>query len=408
MKSAKTDVMLVTVRGFDAPGITARLTKIIAAAPGVRIIDIEQTVVHKKLILSLLLQFDHGRSEKTSALKELLFASKELGVALDFEAFDRRYLEASDHLHAYAVTCLGRDVGAKPLSLISAALAKRGVNISKIAKMTQRSLSCVELLVEAPKRLDHKTLSHELLSLARDIDIDIAIQPADLSRRAKRLVLMDMDSTLVMSEAIDELAKAARCEKKVAAITRQAMEGKIDFTESLKRRVGLLAGLPFAAVEQSVSRMKLTRGARRLVTVLKHLGYKIGVVSGGFTPFTQRLQKRLGLDFAFANELGVKNKKLTGKIVGNIIDGEQKAKILEMIARKEGVSLDQVIAVGDGANDVPMLSKAGMGIAFHAKDIVRKQAHATIGHHAGLDSLLYLLGISERELKGVISVRDDS
>ncbi|MBI4126289.1 MAG: phosphoserine phosphatase SerB [Deltaproteobacteria bacterium] len=400
----KDDIILVTVRGLDVPGITARLTGIIAAARGVRIIDIEQTVVHRKLLLSIFLRFSRdavGAGREPPLLQQLEKCAQELGVSLDVEPFEHRYWEGVDGGDVYAITCLGDDVGAVPLSQIAQILAKYGVNITKIGKMTQRSLSCVELLVEAPPKLNHRTLSRELLALASDVDIDIAIQPANISRRAKRLVVMDMDSTLVAAEAIDELAKKAGVAKEVQAITRAGMEGNIDFTEGLRRRVALLKDFPFRDVEKLARKLPLNRGAERLIRVLKKLGYKIAVISGGFTPFVDHLQKKLGLDFAFANELEVKKGKLTGKLVGRIIDGAAKAMILETIAAAEKLSLDQVIAIGDGANDLPMLSKAGMGIAFHAKDIVRKNAHTSIGHHSGLDSILYLLGISERELKGL-------
>lgn len=395
----KDDIILVTVRGLDAPGITARLTGLIAAARAAHIIDIEQTVVHRKLLLSILLQFRVPHA--APLLQQLQKCAQSLGVNLEYETFDRRYLENGADGHQYAVTCLGADVGAAPLSQIAAALAKRGVNITKIGKMTQRSLSCVELVVETPKRLDHRILSQELLTLAADLDIDIAVQPVDLSRRSKRLIVMDMDSTLVAAEAINELARIAGVSKKVQAITRQAMEGKLDFAESLTRRVALLKGLSWKVVECEAKRLPLSRGAERLIQVLKKLGYKIAVISGGFTPFVERLKEDLDLDFAFANELEVKKGKLTGKLVGRIIDGVGKAMILETIAAAEKLSLDQVIAVGDGANDIPMLSKAGLGIAFHAKETVRRNAHTSIGHHSGLDSILYLLGISERELKGI-------
>lgn len=400
-KKNERDIILVTVRGLDAPGITAKLTRIIGDCGGVRIIDIEQTVVHQKLMLSLLLKFDQGRNEKTSVLKELLFAARELGVYLEIEAFNAKYLSDDEKTHDYAITCLGSNVGAKPLACISEALAAKKVNINRINRITQHELACVELLVSAPRKLNHKTLSRDLLALAVDLDVDIAMQPADLSRRAKRLVVMDMDSTLVASEAIDELAKAAGKSKQVQAVTKKAMEGKMDFSESLKMRVAHLKGLPVESVEHAVNEMKLNQGAERLIKVLKHLGYKIGVVSGGFTPFTNHLQEKLELDFAFANELEVKKGKLTGKVAGTIIDAKGKAMILETIAKGMNISLDQTVAIGDGANDLQMLGKAGMGVAFHAKEVVRRNAHASIGKHSGLDSLLYLLGISERELKGI-------
>jgi len=212
---------------------------------------------------------------------------------------------------------------------------------------------------------------------------------------------MDMDSTLVASEAIDELARAAGKLKQIAKITSETMNGKHDFTQSLRKRVGLLKGLSYREVEKAVKKMKLNRGAERLIKVLQHLGYSIGVVSGGFTPFTEHLKTKLNLDFAFSNQLEIKDGKVTGKVTGNIIDGKGKAMILETIAKAQGIQASQVIAIGDGANDIEMLSRAGMGVAFHAKEVVKKAATASIGKHSGLDSLLYLMGISERELKGI-------
>ena len=401
MQKNAQDIVLVMVNGFDSPGITAKLTSIIASAQGVHILDIEQTVVHKKLILSILLKFNQGRNEKTSVLKELLFCGNEFGVKVGFEAFSHQLLDSSHH-YRYAITCLGKEVDAKPLSQISAVLAKRKVNIAKISKLAQKNLSCVELLVESKRRLNYRDFSKELLALTAELSVDIAMQPADLSRRAKRMVVMDMDSTLVSTEAIDELARAAGKYKQVQAITKQAMNGKLDFNRSLQRRVALLKGLPEKSLEKAVKNMQLNRGAKRLIKVLNHLGYHIGVVSGGFTQFTDHLAKTLKLDFSFANQLEIKAGKLTGNVTGTIINAEGKARILESMAKSRGISTDQVIAIGDGANDLQMLSCAGMGIAFHAKDIVRKQAHTTIGKHAGLDSILYLLGISEHELKGMV------
>ncbi|MBI4211416.1 MAG: phosphoserine phosphatase SerB [Deltaproteobacteria bacterium] len=393
-----TDIILITIRGFDGPGITARLTALLASEPRVRIIDIEQTVVHRKLMLSILVQFDRGRQEKTAVLKELLFAAKEMGVSVDFEVFDHRYFEESQSGSLYAVTCLGKEIGAKPLAVVSSVLATHEVNILKIGKLTERKLACVELLIQAPQKLSAKKLLQDLLAKAHELDIDIAFQPADISRRAKRLVVMDMDSTLVTGEAIDELAAKAGVARKVKTITKQAMEGKLDFRQSLTKRVALLKGLPIANVHQVIRKIQLTKGAERLIRVLKHLGYQTAVVSGGFTFFTDYLKNRLQLDYAFANELELRDGKLTGKLVGDIIDGPGKAAILTSIAKKNGLTLDQVIAIGDGANDIPMLTTAGMGIAFHAKDVVKKAAHASIGKHSGLDSLLYLLGISDREI----------
>ena len=396
------DTVLLTIRGFDAPGITSTLTKIIADDPYAEIIDIEQTVVHKQLLLSMLLHFAKGEQEKSSVKKELLFAAHQLGVKIEFENFDKSFLQTPTELREYAITCLGKNVSAIPLSRIAAVLAQQNVNIQKIAKLTEQSLSCVELLVQLPKRLNEKTFSEKLLLLARELDIDIAVQPANLFRRAKRMIVMDMDSTLVAHEAIDELAREHGVFEQVQAITARAMQGKMNFCESLKQRVALLKGLPLSNVEKVVQQVKLNPGAERLIAVLKHLGFKIGIVSGGFAEFAHFFQAKLKLDFAFSNQLEIKQGKLTGKLSGKIIDAQGKAHILIETAKHFGISLNQTIAIGDGANDVPMLISAGMGVAFHAKEIVRQSAKASIGEHAGLDSLLYLLGISEKELKGVL------
>lgn len=396
--TAQSEIILVTVRGPDGPGITARLTGILAEAHGVRLLDIEQTVVHQKLLLSILLAFEKKGTDQTSVMKDLLFAAKKLGVALEFEVFDARWLGDGDREHQYAVTCLGSEVGAFPLSRIAQALATRGVNIDKISKLTRQSLSCVELLVHAARPLDPKRLTQELLGLSKDLEVDIAIQSADLQRRAKRLIALDMDSTLIVNEVIDELGRAAGVERRMTMITASALQGRRDFAQALTERVRLLKGLSTRALERIYQGIRLTQGAERLIRVLKHLGYRTALISGGFTYFTDKLRQRLGFDYAFANVLEIAGEKLTGRITGDLVDGRRKALILETIAQGEGIALDQTVALGDGANDLPMLAKAGLGIAFHAHDHIRRQAAHGLSKGRGLDSILYLLGISEREL----------
>lgn len=399
--NSHSQVVLVTVRGPDGPGITARLTGIIAKAPDVRLLDIEQTVVHQKLLLSLLLAFSKHDMDQGPVLKDLLFAAKGLGVELSFEVFEPRWVKDPRAEHQYVVTCLGLDVGAIPLSRIASALSSRGVNIEKIGKLTRESLSCVELMVHARRPLDHRRLSQDLLGLSTELEVDIAIQPATLARRAKRLIALDMDSTLIRSEVINELGRQANVERKIRAITEAAMQGRRGFTKSLQERVKLLRGLSTAALDQVYRRIQLTQGAERLIRILKHLGFKTALISGGFTYFTDRFQERLGFDYAFANELEIKQGKLTGRVLGDILDGRRKALLLRTIAQSEGISLDQVVAVGDGANDLPMLTAAGLGIAFHAHERVRKKAGHGLSQRHGLDTILYLLGISEKELAGL-------
>ncbi len=401
MQKNKSEVLLLTVRGRDLPGITSRLTLIIAKDRKAKILDVEQTVVHKKLILSILLAFPGKNSDKSPLLKELLFAANDLGVELSFEVFDAQLLGEERSHHQYVITCLGEEVGAYPLSQIALALAKRGVNIDKISKLALKNISAVELIAHAKKPLEPKLLTRELLGLSHKIGVDIAIQKHDLLRRAKRLVLMDMDSTLIQSEVIDALAKKAGVLKKVAAITAKAMNGGLPFSQSLKKRVALLKGLSLKDLEATYKELKLTQGAAKLLKVLKQLGYKTALVSGGFTYFTERLKKDLGFDYAFANQLEVRGGRLTGKVLAPIIDAKRKALILETIAQGEKIALDQTIAIGDGANDLMMLTKAGLGIAFQAKPYVRERAHYSISKHTTLDSILYLLGISEREIESL-------
>ncbi|MBI4236977.1 MAG: phosphoserine phosphatase SerB [Deltaproteobacteria bacterium] len=399
VRRAAADIVLVTVQGPDGPGITAALTEVIAKFPSARLLDIEQTVVHRKLLLSLLLGFD-GAVEHGAVLKELLFAAQGLGVQLSFDVFDPRWMQPAVD-YQYAVTCLGAEVGAVPLSRIARALAARRVNIDKIGKLTVQNLSCVELLVHADRALDHRQLSRELLGLATALEIDIAVQPADWLRRAKRLIALDMDSTLIQTEVIDELGREAGVERKMQAITTRAMQGRVPFREALAERVRLLRGVRVAALDRVYRRIRLMPGAERLIRVLKHLGFRTALISGGFTYFTERLQHRLGFDYAFANTLELRNGALTGRVLGEIVDGERKALLLTTIAQGEGIALDQVVALGDGANDLPMLARAGLGIAFHAHERVRRQAAHGISARHGLDTILYLLGISDKDLAGL-------
>jgi len=260
---ANSEIILVTVRGPDGPGITARLTSIIAKSSDARLLDIEQTVVHQKLILSFLLAFSSKADAQGSVLKDMLFSAKELGVELTFEVFDQRWLRGGHGDHQYVVTCLGAEVGAYPLSRIAQALSARGVNIEKIGKLTRESLSCVELVIRAQHPLDHRRLSQELLGLSTELHVDIAIQPANLARRAKRLIALDMDSTLIRTEVINELGRQARVERKIERITESAMQGRRSFTRSLQERVRLLKGLSTAALDQVYRRIQLTSGAER-------------------------------------------------------------------------------------------------------------------------------------------------
>jgi len=389
--------ILVVIRGKDVPGITSKLTKVISKSNGVRIVDIEQTVVHGKLLLSILLAFNKGGESKSSVLKELLFAAKTLDVHLDFELFEGELDKGIDD-HQYVITCLSEEIGAYEISKISTELAGQGVNIDKISRLSHGNIRCLEMLAHSVKARNPKKLSERLLPLSNSIGVDIAIQRYDLSRQAKRLVVIDMDSTLIQNEVIDEMARVSGKYKQVSKITKDVTEGKISYTQGLKKRVKLLAGLEVSTLDKVYKKVKLAHGAENFISVLKRLGFKTAIISGGFTFFTDRLKKSLKFDYAFANTLCTKSGKLTGEIEKPIVNGSEKLKLLKKIARSEGVPLDQTIAIGDGANDIDMLSKAGLGIAFQAKPIVKEKASYSISRHKGLDSILFLLGIPEREV----------
>jgi phosphoserine phosphatase len=299
---------------------------------------------------------------------------------------------------------LVRKVHAEHISAVTELVAQHGLNIDKITRLsgrvplneeTEQSKACVEFSLRGELD-DAQLVRRSLLELATTLNIDIAYQEDDMFRRNRRLVVFDMDSTLIEAEVIDELAKVAGVGDKVSAITESAMRGEIDFNQSFERRVALLKGLDENALELVAGQLKLTEGAETLMMTLKQLGYKTAILSGGFNYFGNKLREKLGFDYVYANELDIENGVVTGKVVGQVVDGNRKAELLKDIARRENVALEQVIAVGDGANDLPMLSIAGLGIAFRAKPLVKASARQSISN-LGLDSILYLLGISDRE-----------
>ena len=389
-------MVLLTLTGPDRTGIIAAVTGHIAEA-GARIRDIEQSVTHTLLSLSVLIDFPTGESDQKPLVKELLFLAKELGLDLDFQVLSEAEYRRKTTRNAYVVTILGGEVNALALARVSHILAENAVNIERISKLTQGQLRCVEFLITTTPDLDVKAMTRKLLHTGASVGVDIAVQKESLYRRAKRLVVMDMDSTLIQVEVIDELARVAGVGEQVAEITERAMNGELDFSGALRERVALLKGLKAEALEQVYRNIPLTPGARNLVTILKRLGFKTAVISGGFQFFTDRLKADLGLDYAYANGLEIVDGIVTGQVAGTIVDGARKAQLLEEIAAKEGITLDQTIAIGDGANDLPMLGRAGLGIAFNAKARVREQADFHINQQ-NLDSILYLLGLSEREM----------
>ncbi len=402
------EVLLIRITGKDRPGITAALSEILASH-GADILDIGQAVIHDRLLLGLLVELaEEDRS--AHLLKELMFHTQEAGLDVHFEPVSPgsyTQWQAGSGKDRHIITLLTRRVSGAQLARISTVISAQGLNIADIKRLSgrvplddtdRRSKACVELVVRGSP-LDPDAMRAAFMQIANELDVDIAFQEDSVFRRHRRLVVFDMDSTLIETEVIDELAREAGVGEEVGRVTEQAMRGELDFAESLTARVALLKGLDAAVLEKIAERLPLTEGVERLISTLKSVGYKTAILSGGFRWFGERLQERLGIDYVYANELEIVDGKVTGRVVGDIIDGARKAELLCEIAEREGIRLDQVIAVGDGANDLPMLAIAGLGIAFRAKPIVRESARQAIST-LGLDGVLYLLGFTDLDIEG--------
>jgi phosphoserine phosphatase len=382
--------LVFTFAGPDAPGITARLMRILVAQ-GARLDDVEQVVVQGWLTLG----FAAAVPDEAATIKELLFAARESGLSLDYRPAPNEVTKAS----RYALTLIARSLGPLELQTVAEVLAAHGANIERIHQLSEGGLACVEMALSLGAGADESALKRALLAAGQG-RFDCALQEESLLRRSKRLVVMDMDSTLIRIEVIDELARAFGVGEQVSAITRRAMLGEMDYDESLRQRVSLLRGLDVAVLQNIADNLPLTEGAETLLRVLKRLGYQTAVISGGFSVAAEALKKRLGIDFAWSNTLEVVDGKLTGRVLGAIVNAQRKADLLQELSVREGVPLDQVIAIGDGANDLLMLQKAGHGIAFHAKPKLREAAHTAISS-MGLDAILYLLGIAGRDIESL-------
>lgn len=402
----KEEQILIRITGQDRPGLTAAAMEILARY-NARILDIGQADIHSTLSLGILIRIDDMHSGQV--MKELLFKAEELNVNIGFAPIsDDEYESWVDHQgkNRYILTVIGRSLSAKQIAAATKIIAQQGLNIDFIRRMTGRISikhpernvrACIEFSLRGTPK-DREFMQSELMHLASEQEIDFSFQRDDMYRRMRRLICFDMDSTLIQTECIDELAARAGVGDKVKAITERAMRGEIDFKESFTERVALLKGLDVSVMQDIAEHMPITEGADRLMSVLKRCGYKIAILSGGFTFFGEQLRRRYGIDYVYANELEIdENGKLTGRYVGDIVDGKRKAELLKLIAQVEQVNLAQTIAVGDGANDLPMIAEAGLGIAFHAKPRVKATAQQSI-NNIGLDGVLYFLGFKDSYL----------
>lgn len=387
------ELVLVTISGPDHPGITASLMNCICQAKG-RIADMGQSITHGLLSLSILIDVSKTTEKDPSTLiKDLLFTAKKMGVELEFEVIEdkERITQPGDK---YILSCVSlAGISADFLYDISNALAQNNINIQRIDNVTENEFKSLEIATRAQNcEVDWDKVKKELINLSNKHETDLALLKDDVWRRNKRLIVFDMDSTLIKSEVIVEMAKAHGVGDKVHEITERAMEGHLDFDQSLVERVRLLKGMREDLLKEIVEEIHLTDGVEDFVKTVKALGYKVAIISGGFTYFANYFKEKLGIDYAFANELHFENGILSGDVKGGIVNAEKKAMLVDLIAQQEGIRLEQVVAIGDGANDLQMLAKAGLGIAFHAKEIVKQSAKQHMSH-GPMTSILYFLGI---------------
>ena len=399
------EIILININGADRPGVTAALTEILAKNNAV-ILDIGQADIHNHLSLGILFQSTEGNSG--DILKELLFKSYELDVNIRFNPItEQEYSKwvGMQGKNRYIITILSRKLTAKQIAGVSRIVAEQDMNIDDIKRLTGRipldenartPKASVEFSVRGTPK-NKECMKAEFMKLSTELEMDISFQEDSMYRRMRRLICFDMDSTLIETEVIDELAIRAGVGDQVKAITEAAMRGEIDFCESFRQRCALLKGLDVSVMQEIAENLPITEGVDRLMRILKKVGFKIAILSGGFTYFGNFLKQKSNIDYVYANELEIENGKLTGNHVGDIVDGKRKAELLRLIAQVENVDIRQTVAVGDGANDLPMISIAGLGIAFHAKPKVKATAKQSIST-IGLDGILYFLGYKDSYL----------
>lgn len=404
MSNDKDEIILISISGHDKPGVTSALTGILGKF-GSTILDIGQSDIHHRLSLGILFKTTSNLSGEI--MKELFFKATEMGVSINYTPIaidDYQEWVGLQGKNRYIITILGREITAEQISAISGIVAQQGLNIDDIKRLTGRipitndgktpQRSCIEFSVRG-NPIDKETMQTEFMRISNELGFDVSLQEDNMYRRCRRLICFDMDSTLIQTECIDELAIRAGVGDKVKAITASAMRGEIDFKESFTQRVALLKGLDVSVMKEIADHLPITEGVDRLMRVLKRTGYKIAILSGGFTYFGNVLKNKYGIDYVYANELEIDdNDKLTGRYLGEIVDGRRKAELLSLLAQVENVNIAQTIAVGDGANDLPMLKTAGLGIAFRAKPKVKETAQQSIST-IGIDGVLYFLGFKD-------------
>ena len=400
------EIFLLNISGQDKPGLTSGLTGVLANY-GAKVLDIGQANIHDTLSLGILFEIP-AKAKSAAVLKDLLFKVYELDITAKFTPISLDNYEKWVGLQGkdrYIVTILGEKLTAEQISQVTQIISEKNLNNDAIKRLTGRiSLkngsdyprACIELSIRG-RIADKASFTEKFMQISHDLDVDIAFQEDNIYRRNRRLVCFDMDSTLIQAEVIDELAELAGVGAQVKAVTEAAMHGEIDFKESFTQRMKLLEGLSEDVLHNLAVNLPITKGARRLIDTLKAYGFKTAILSGGFTYFGNYLQKELGIDYVYANQLEIKDGKLTGGYLGEIVDGDKKAEYLKEIVNKEGINISQTIAIGDGANDLPMLNLAGLGIAFHAKPTVKNNAQNSISS-IGLDGVLYLLGYHDRHI----------